>query len=208
MQAVRRMTRRCAASAFVLLAAACAPTGSGETDPGGSAGAIAADWPAYGSTAAALEASDLAVVATVTASRHAVAYPSGGTGGSAGEDPQSGVAISEDEREAMGVPTTVTTVVVTEVIAGDVPVGATIEVAQPGDSRQDGENAAGHGAHLEDVGSPAVLLLLHDQGDGLYGPVNPDEGVLAVTGEDVSAVPGSTLVPDVRTLQEVRELAR
>ncbi|MGY5765297.1 hypothetical protein ACXET9_08850 [Brachybacterium sp. DNPG3] len=208
-------------SAVVLLGAGCggqpsADGASGETPEETAAESVvevSADYPDYGSLEAAFEAADTVVVGTVECSREAFEHPDAEVAEGADdsgtdlENPQSGVDLSDEDCEAMGVLTSIATLRVTEVISGDVEVGDSLDVVQTvgADDRATSEDESG--APIEEVDSPEVLLLLSDLGDGAYVLVNPFEGVYTVADGRLGAVTADGAGPDVGSLEELRELA-
>lgn len=202
----RALTILSTASTVVLLGAACAGQPTTEDPSSESVVHVSADYPDYGSTEAALEAADVVLVGTVESSRELVEYPEVDDSRTGLENPQSGVDISDEDLEEMGVVTTVTTIKVTEVISGDVEVGDSVEVSQVGGTIDGVTYIEDSTTFIEEVNSPELLLLLNDFGDGDYDLVNPVEGVYEVSDGEVEALPGSGVQPEVSSLEEVREL--
>lgn len=200
----RALTILSTASAVVLLGAACAGQSTAEGPSSESVVYVSADYPEYGSTEAALEAADVVLVGTVESSRELIEYPEVDDSGTGLENPQSGVAVSDEDLKEMGVVTTVTTIKVSEVISGDVEVGDSVEVSQVGGTSEGVTYIEESTTFIEETASPEVLLLLNDFGDGDYDLVNPVEGVYEVSDDQVEALPGSGVQPEVSSLEEVR----
>lgn len=205
MAAHRKIAALGAASVMMFLGASCTARPDAVTPSEGSVVYISADYPEYGSTRAAIDSADDVVVVEVGSSRQVVEYPEMDSSGTPLENPQSGVDVSDEDLEAMSVITTVTTVEVVEVISGDLEVGDSIEVSQLGGTRDGVTYVEENTTFLEDVESPELLLVLNDFGDGKFDLVNPVEGVLEVSGNEVEPLPGVGGHSDVSSLQELRE---
>lgn len=192
-------------SAVIALGVSCTALPDAGNPSEGSVVYVSADYPEYGSIGAAVDGADDVVVVEVGPSRQAIEYPEFDDSGTDLENPQSGVDISDEDLEAMAVVTTVTTVVIVEVISGDLEVGSSIEVSQLGGMHRGVTYIEESTTLLETVDSPELLLILNDFGDGKYDLVNPEEGILVVSGDGIDSLPGVGGHSDINSLQELRK---
>ncbi|MBD8078837.1 hypothetical protein [Cellulosimicrobium arenosum] len=155
-----------------------------------------ADYPWYEDVPALLDEADLVVVGTSVASRPDVALPEGRSDDDPQANPLAGTSADDVAPSDEGVPITVHTVEVTEVLVGAAPAG-TVEVAVTRGSAEDGEELGGLGT---------TMLFLRTS-DGPAHVVGGPQGVL-VAGPDGGyscAVDGLPALETTPT--EVRRLA-
>ena len=192
-----------AALVSILLGASCAAQTGTATPSEESVVYTSADYPDYGSTEAAIESADVVVVVEVGSSREVVEYPEIDSSGTDLENPQLGIDISAEDLEAMAVATTLTTVEVTDVISGDLEAGDMIEISQLGGTHEGVTYVEEGTTLLGEIDSPELLLVLNDFGEGKFDLVNPAEGVLKVSGDDLEPIQEVDGNNDVTSLEEL-----
>lgn len=182
MRAITRYPLAAAALAASLLLGGCASDGAHAED----VVEYQADYADFASLEEAVAASGAVVTGSVVASRTVEVFPDAPTGDDPVANPQAGVK-GKDVAKIPGVVTTVLTVEVSEVLAGDVAVGDRIEVSQLGGTVDGVTYRERHTTALADGGS--YLLLLADHGPGVpYDVINPAQGIYTVSGDAATAV--------------------
>ncbi|MFJ7998829.1 hypothetical protein ACIQ7D_17035 [Streptomyces sp. NPDC096310] len=165
---------------------------------GSSADVVAyhADYPAYDSLDAVIEESDLVVKGTVVGSRVEPMLPETSAGGDPATNPQAGlspkeIARAEAEAEADPVVVTVSTVKVSQVLAGDAAVGDTVEVSQLGGTYKGVTYKERDTTTLAGGGTEYVLMLADNGTANPYDLLNPEQALYTVgSGGAVKAVSG------------------
>ncbi|KNE84100.1 MULTISPECIES: hypothetical protein [Streptomyces] len=182
--------------AFVLAALATAGCSSpGGASSGSSAGkapeavVYEADYPAYDSLDGVIEAADVIVTGEVVDSRVEELLPDEPQGDDPLANPQAGVA-EEDRAEIEPVVTTVSTLRVSGVLAGDVRAGDTIEVSQLGGELGGTTYREESTTPLAGDGTEYVLMLADHGDDAPYDLLNPEQALYTVKGKTVRPVTG------------------
>ncbi|WP_150460586.1 hypothetical protein [Nesterenkonia ebinurensis] len=113
---------------------------------------------------------------------------------------------SEAGPDEHGIEVTRTTFEVADALYGPALDGEVIEVAQTGALNGQPTSVSNYYVHLEDVEADQLLLFLStSDGSSSFYPINPMDGIHAVTGERISPVQSNYLeLPD--TLDELREM--
>ncbi|MEV7870058.1 hypothetical protein AB0P17_29110 [Streptomyces sp. NPDC088124] len=155
-----------------------------------------ADYPAYDSLDAVIEESDLVVKGTVVNSRVERMLPETSADGDPATNPQAGLSPEElaearAEAEADPVVVTVSTVKVSQVLAGDVSVGDTVEVSQLGGTYKGVTYKERSTTALAGRGTEYVLMLADNGARNPYDLLNPEQALYTVgSGGAVKAVSG------------------
>ena len=143
---------------------------------------MSADYPAYESLEEAVGASDAVIHGRYLSFKEVEMLPEiNPTGGDATTNPYYGVDPATVDTSGMGVPTTVSSVEVVEVIAGDLRPGMVIEIRQMG-NRDIRETST---VLLREAGATDFLLLLVENSDGVYSLINPQSGAWRMTGDQL-----------------------
>lgn len=188
MTRLRHLTAGGAAVLVALAAAGCSGdsgnSGSGSTEAGSTSqkpGVIAyeADYPAFDSLDAIVREADAIVKGTVIGSTVKELMPEVSTEGDPLTNPQAGLS-AEEAGEVEPVVITVSTVKVSEVLAGDVKAGDTVEVSQLGGTLGATTYREEHTTTLAKDGTQYVLMLA-DHGDASpYDLLNPEQALYTV----------------------------
>lgn len=143
---------------------------------------MSADYPAYESLEEAVGASDAVIHGRYLSFKEVEMLPEiNPTEGDATTNPYYGVDPATVDTSGMGVPTTVSSVEVVEVIAGDLRPGMVIEIRQMG-NRDIRETST---VLLREAGATDFLLLLVENSDGVYSLINPQSGAWRMTGDQL-----------------------
>lgn len=143
---------------------------------------MSADYPAYESLEEAVGASDAVIHGRYLSFKEVEMLPEiNPTEGDATTNPYYGVDPATVDTSGMGVPTTVSSVEVVEVIAGDLRPGMVIEIRQMG-NRDIRETST---VLLLEAGATDFLLLLVENSDGVYSLINPQSGAWRMTGDQL-----------------------
>jgi hypothetical protein len=162
------------------------------TEPSPSVGAdnavgvvyFSADYPSYPTLDAAVAAADNIVQADYVSSWGELVYPDVSDSGSAIENPQAGIHVSEDERELMAVPVTVSSLRVVTSLKGDIAAGTVIHVSQLGGMSRGVTYVEKRTILFRDAASSTGLLLFINAHDGLgMDLISPDQGLRFVVGD-------------------------
>ncbi|WP_019889450.1 hypothetical protein [Streptomyces purpureus] len=168
----------------VLTAAGCSTGGGGDRTEGkASAGApeviaYEADYPVYDSLDAVVKKADTIVKGTVVSSTVKELMPEVSTEGDPLTNPQAGLS-KEEAAEVEPVIITVSKVKVSEVLAGDVKPGDTVEVSQLGGTLGKTTYKEKHTTTLAKNGTEYVLMLA-DHGSSPYDLLNPEQALYTV----------------------------
>ncbi|MCQ6553905.1 hypothetical protein NPS70_11960 [Streptomyces sp. C10-9-1] len=189
---LRRLTAGGCAVLVALAASGCSAGDPAETETGsGKPGVVAyeADYPAFDSLDAVVKEADTIVKGTVVGSKVEELMPEVSTGGDPLTNPQAGLS-EEEAREVEPVVITVSTVKVSEVLAGDVKAGDTVEVSQLGGTLDGTTYREEHTTTLAEDGTQ-YLLMLADHGDSSpYDLLNPEQALYTV-GTDGTVQPAA-----------------
>ncbi|MEU1278589.1 hypothetical protein [Streptomyces sp. NPDC005805] len=195
MTKLRHLTAGSAAVLVALAAAGCSgSSGSGSAEAGSTSqkpGVIAyeADYPAFDSLDAIVKEADTIVKGTVIGSTVKELMPEVSTEGDPLTNPQAGLS-EEEAGEVEPVVITVSTVKVSEVLAGDVKAGDTVEVSQLGGRLDETTYREEHTTTLAKDGTQYVLMLA-DHGDSSpYDLLNPEQALYTV-GTDGTVQPAA-----------------
>lgn len=168
--------------------AACAPS------PAPSAIEYVADYPTYDTPADLVDSADLVIQGRVLKTRVEEAYPDSNAETDPALNPQAGLDASELE-EIDPIVLTVATVMVTEVIKGDVRVGQRVEVSQLG-GRLDGVEYVDRGTHLVVPRNAEYVFVLAEHSAAPFDLLNPEQGLYEVApGGGLTKVDGDNLLP-------------
>jgi hypothetical protein len=144
-----------------------------------------ADYPFYDSLASVVDDADIVVVGTLVRSEDVIQYPAN-LGDDPLANPQAGVGeLSEEDRDIMGVPTTVSTVRVESSLKGHLKSGALIAISQDGGAMAGKQYREASTTLLGEAGVGRFVLAGSRYPNGKYGLVDPVLGLLLVSGETV-----------------------
>ncbi len=165
---------------------------------------IQADYPAYDSIREVGAASDLVITGEVVDSRVENLYPDRVDSDDPNVNPQSGVP--EDEIDDIPpIVITVSSVRITEVVTGNAAPGDVIEVSQLG-GEIDGQRIVEEDTTLLDTLDSTVVLFLAAHEGAPYDLVNPEQGVLTLSGEQLRSIGSDPSLRAPATLDELRKL--
>lgn len=198
MRQVKTATAFAAAGILAISLSACgAPTNESVV--------MSADYPAYDTLGDATGAAALVIEGEFISSTVELLYPDIVDTGDETTNPQQGVELSEADREAMAVVTTVSEVRVTEVLKGDAAVGDVIKVSQLGGTSDGVTFEDDTTTLLSSVQAPRVMLFLSDVGGGTFDLINPAQGLYSVKGDQVEPVAPESGYRDLTSIEDVRE---
>jgi hypothetical protein len=171
---------------------------------------FSADYFVYDTLDDAVKASTDIVEAQFISSRSDMEYPDTSSSSDPAKNPQAGVELTEEEKEALGVPITISTLKVTSVLEGDLSVGDVIEVSQLGGIKDGVQYTETDTTLMGDVPSSdgSLLLFINDHGGKSMSLISQTQGLMTVSGDTVKAVHGKGNKHDKQLAKSLKEIKK